>query len=171
MDLLIKVEGQSCFDPVNVNQQGTDRINTNRRVLIPNSDFSCNGRITRYMVSLNQDDDEEGSYPRIQVWRPVSGQQSYNRINEYRIQGSDITRMSGYYLADIQFTGNNRIEFQLGDIIGYYHPDEPRYRVWSIQTSGYDSYTRSGTSSSFSLSGANRDDDRQPLIQVTLGMQ
>jgi len=139
-------------------------------VIVPNSDFSCNGRITHYIVSLNQDDSEEGDYPRVQVWRPITGQQTYNRIDEYRIQGRDITRMGNYYLADIEFTGSDRIEFQSGDIIGYYQPDEPRYSVWSIQTSGYNSYSRSGTSSSFSLSGANRDEDRRPLIQVTLGM-
>jgi len=163
------IDGQSCFDMVDVNQQGSDLTNTDQQVLVPNSDFSCNGRITRYMVSLNQDDDEEGDYPRIQVWRPTTGQQ-YTRINQYTIQRSDIRGMGNYYLADKQFTGSNRIEFQSGDIIGYYRPEEPHYSVWSIQTSGYISYSRSETSNSFSLDNANEDDNRQPLIQVILGM-
>ena len=123
------------------------------------------------MVSLNQDDDEEGDYPRIQVWRPEAGSQVYNRIDQYTLSQNDINRRNNYYLANVAFTGSSRIEFQSGDIIGYYQPSDPRYTVWSVQTSGYNSYSLSGRSSTtFSLNSANNDEGRQPLIQVSLGM-
>ncbi|XP_065899134.1 uncharacterized protein [Dysidea avara] len=165
-------DGQSCFDTVNVQQQGSDRLNTGHRVIVPSSNFNCNGRITGYMVSLNQDDDEEGDYPRIQVWRPEAGSQVYNRIDQYTLSQNDINRRNNYYLANVAFTGSSRIEFQSGDIIGYYQPSDPRYTVWSVQTSGYNSYSLSGRSSTtFSLNSANNDEGRQPLIQVSLDVR
>jgi len=158
---------RNCFDMVNVTQKGTDKANTGRQVVVPKSIFSCNGTITHYFVSLDKESDD-GDYPCIQVWRPGANKQ-YKRINEYIIEEKDIKkREDDYYLAEIEITGTT-IEFQSGDVIGYYQPSTARYTVWSIQTSGYISYDKGGHGSSFSLNGANKDDDRQPLIQVTVG--
>ena len=80
--------------------------------------------------------------------------------------------MNSYYLANVSFTGANRIEFQSADVIGYHLPNTLRYTVWSIGTSGYTSYSNSANSpqTSFQTNRTdNEDSDRQPLIQVLYG--
>ena len=165
------------MDTVNVQQQGDNRLSSNLYVIVPRSNFSCNGRITRYMASLFQNDNEfdECNFPRILVWRPSNTEQTiYTIQNTYTLQRNDIDNMRNYYLADVSFTNNDRIEFQSGDVIGYQHRSSPCYTAWSINTPGYTSYTRStnfffntiNIGSSFITANTNR----QPLIQVTFGM-
>ena len=80
--------------------------------------------------------------------------------------------MNSYYLANVSFTGNSRIEFQSADVIGYHLPNTLRYTVWSIGTSGYTSYSNSASNPQ-SRFRTNRADSevplRQPLIQVLYG--
>ena len=74
--------------------------------------------------------------------------------------------------ANIILTGNNTIEFQSGDVVGYYHPLQSRYRVRTIQTDGYIQYqfTESPAPISVDLKNANSNDNgRQLLIQFTIG--
>ena len=76
-------------------------------------------------------------------------------------------------LANVSFTGNNRINFQSGDTIGYYLPNNLRHNIRNIQTAGYTSYTdgRNSPRSSFSITSDTDAivEDRQPLIQVMFG--
>ena len=139
-------------------------------MIVPKSDFSCDGRVTGYLISLDQLSSDSGDYPSIQVWRP-SGSTNYNAIRCYTLTQNDISNMNNYYLADISFTGANRIEFQSGDVIGYHLPNALRYTVWNIETSGYNSYSKSASSplSNFRTNNAGMDSDRQPLIQVLYG--
>ena len=76
-----------------------------------------------------------------------------------------------YYLGNVSCTGNNRIEFQSGDVIGHYHANEVRYRLWNIATVGYTSYIRDENSPQNTFDINNVDDSvtRQPLIQVLYG--
>ena len=161
------------MDIVNVQQQGNDRLNSNLYVIVPRSNFSCSGRITGYMASLNQDDDEfdECNFPRILVWRPLNTEQTtYTIVNTYTLSSRNIDRMGNYYFADVSFTGNDRIEFQSGDVIGYRHRSSPCYTLWSISTGGYTSYSdRSISNDMINFDDSSATSDRQPLIQVIFG--
>ena len=146
-------------------------------MIVPSSAFSCNGRVTGYLISLESVDDEEGSYPSVQVWHPASSTE-YTRVDtECALTASDISMMrdgngDDYYLGNVSCTGNNRIEFQSGDIIGYHHGDPLRYRLWNSGTNGYTTYRRSSSNPLNSFNTNNADDtfsDRLPLIQIMFG--
>ena len=47
---------------------------------------------------------------------------------------------NNYSKVTIILTGNNKLEVQLEDVIGYYHPLHSRYQVRIIQTDGYVQY-------------------------------
>ena len=142
-------------------------------MIVPEYNFSCNGRITGYLISL-VNDSSTGDYPIIQVWRLTSSTQ-YTRVNtECALTESDINNMGDtYYLGNVSCTGDNRIEFQSGDVIGYYHSNKVRYRLWNIETMGYTSYDRVRNSplNNFNINGQGIDgtENRQPLIQVLYG--
>ena len=115
--------------------------------------------------------------PSIIVWQPMNAEQTlYNIRDSYALNNSHINAMEDYYFANVSFTGNDRIEFQSGDVIGYWHRSRPFcYRVWNIRTAGYTSYGVRATLNN-NINTIDIDDgstivttDRQPLIQVTFG--
>ena len=170
------LDAQSCVDTVNVQQRGTDELRSNSYVIVPRNNFSCNGRITGFMASLNQ----YGRFcenPSIIVWQPMNTERTlYNIRDSYTLNNSHVNAMGDYYFANVSFTGNNRIEFQSGDVIGYWHRSRVScYRVWNIRTAGYTSYavrpTLNNTINTNEIDGdfAIETTDRQPLIQVTFG--
>ena len=167
------LDGQSCVDTVDVRQRGTNSADNPRQVIIPESDFSCNGRITGYLISLEKAS-SSGDYPIVQVWHPTSST-AYTRVaTECPLTESVISRMRNgneYYLGNVSCTGNNRIEFQSGDVIGHYHANEVRYRLWNIETIRYTSYIRyeNNPLNTFSINSVDDSQTRQPLIQVLYG--
>ena len=121
-------------------------------------------------------DRNRDGYPAFQVWRPSSvGSTVYNKIGEAQLQSDQVTGSGTYRTAHITLTGNNTIEFQSGDVVGYYHPPDARYQVRTIRTNGYRLYRFNNPSASIrsaniNLDMANNDDDdQQPLIQFTIG--
>ena len=172
------LDGQNCFDAVNVTQRGVQAMPPSVQVLVPRSNFSCNGRITGYLISLRQANGSEG-YPSVQVWHPTSSTE-YTRVDtECALTASDISMMrdgngNNYHLGNVSCTGNNRIEFQSGDVIGYHHGSSAFYRLWSIDTNGYTSYHHNNTDNSLEIFNINNNsvsltDNRQPLIEVMYG--
>ena len=167
------LDGQSCVDTVDVRQRGNTAADTNRQVIVQGSDFSCNGRITGYLISLEKAS-SSGDYPIVQVWHPTSST-VYTRVDtECALTDDDISRMRNgeeYYLGNVSCTGNNRIEFQSGDVIGHYHANEVRYRLWNIGTVGYTSHVRDEDNppNTFSINSVDDSQTRQPLIQVLYG--
>ena len=158
------------MDTVNAEQEGTNHLVWGLYVVVPRSNFSCNGRITGYMVSLDQDNDEDCDNPRILIWRPSNTEQTtYNIQNSYTLSGGDISVMGSYYYADVTFERNERIEFQSGDVIGYQHRFNPCYRVWSIQTEGYTAYSSFFNTIDINGTSVFVNSDRQPLIHVIFG--
>ena len=153
---------------VNVQQEGNDQFNGQVQVIVPRSSFSCSGRLTGYLVSLDQDSDED-DYPHIEIWRP-SALSGYRRIAEYVLTESDITEMDNYYFANVSFAINETTQFQPGDAIGYYQPSSPHYTVWSVDTEGYVSHTAESRGGFFFINLLSRENNRQPLIQVLYGM-
>ena len=74
--------------------------------------------------------------------------------------------------ANIILTGENTIEVQSGDVVGYYHPPDARYRVRTRKNNGYRMYQFNGSSvpTSVNLNNANLNNNyRQPLVQFTIG--
>ena len=135
------------------------------------SDFSCSGRITGYLISLQFADGED--QPTIQVYRQTRLRTIYNEIDSYTLRDSDITNVGDYYLANVSFTGNDRIEFQPGYILGYFIPEETLYYVWNIEAAGFTSYIddSGNPQNNFAINTETDStvEDRQPLIQVIFG--
>ena len=154
---------------VNVQQRGDNRFDGQLQVIVPRSSFSCNVRLTGYLVSLNEDSDGD-EYPHIEIWRPGPLSQGYGRISEYVLTENDITEMDNYYFANVSFAINETTQLQPGDAIGYYQPSSPRYTVWSINTAGYVSRTAESSGVIFFINLLGRENNRQPLIQVLYGM-
>ena len=116
------------------------------------------------------------NFPLFQVWHPTSVNSSvYNKIGEIQLPAGDFVAVGvnrNYYFVSLSLNSSSQIEFQSGDVIGYYQPSSPRWSIWSIQTSGYDSYSNNVTSPSTSIDTNNVDNtetDRQPLIEVMFG--
>ena len=163
--------GLSCVDEVNVQQPGMFVFDDGIRVIVPRINFSCNGRITGYLISLERlSGGGRNELPIIQVYRPTIGS-LFNEKDHYTLNRDEITNMGDYYLANVSFTNNDRIEFQSDDVIGYYIPDGSRYNVWNIETEGYTSYIDEDDRESFSINSEtdSTEDNRQPLILVIFG--
>ena len=169
--------GQICTDSVDIQQNGQNQIGLNQLAIIPRFNFTCNGRITsiRARVRLHNNRSE---FPSFQLWRAVSvGSTMYNKIDEVQLQSDDQMTLGGsneFGEANITLpiTGNNTIEVQSGDVVGYYHPPDARYQVRTIQTDGYMQYrfNMSSVPTSLNLSDADHNDNNlQPLIQFTIG--
>ena len=164
---------------VNVHQKGNSRLNASSRVITFGSGFLCNGRLTGYLVNLNQDNVGD-DYPHIEIWRATfisdgnTSKPAYMRINEYILTENDINKVEMYYFANVSFAINETIQLRPTDIFGYYQPPSPRYTVWSINTTGYASSNISTGSTSqgfiFTQTILNKVNDSQPLIQVLYGM-
>ena len=170
--ILHSVGGQSCIQNVNVQRIGLYEMNHNRLGIVPHLSFHCNVRITGIRVRLTPDK-ERNNYPYIQVWRPLSQDStSFTKIAQVQVDESHIVQLT-YVEANIPLTGNNRILVQSGDIIGYYHPRNARYRVRTIETVGYAQYLFDGvdgsTATSVDLNNANhRSGLRHPLISFRI---
>ena len=106
------------------------------------------------------------------MWRAASINSTiYNKIGEVQLQSDgQVTGSDDYRIVNIILTGNNTIEVQSGDVVGYYHPPDACYRVRTIRTDGYILYQFDGSSESVYLNNnTGSNNNRQPLIQFTIG--
>ena len=164
-----------CTDTIDIRQNGTSNLGRSpngRLAIIPRLNFTCNGRITG--ISARVSSSERSGNLLFQVWRPVSADSTmYNKIDEVPLLQSDQVIGSGAYrTADIVLIGNDRMEFQSGDVLGYYHPSDSRNLLRDIRTDGYILFRFDGSPVPNSVNLANRDgrsNSRQPLIQFTIG--
>ena len=162
--------GQECTDYVDVQQSGNAIIGHNRLAIIPRLNFTCNGRITSIRARMIFDN-SSSDYPSFQVWRPPSvGLTMYNKTGEVQLQSDDQLSVINDFtrIATITLTGNNTIEVQSGDVVGYYHPPDARLRVISRRTDQYRVYEFIGSHESITLTN-NNPNNLQPLIQFTIG--
>ena len=163
--------GQFCTDSVDVQQDGNITMRGDRLAIIPRLNFTCNGRITSIRARVNFDD-EKISYPYFQIWRAESVDSTmYTKISEVQLQSDDqVTGSGNFRTANIILTGNNTIEVQSGDVVGYHHPPKPRYRVITIGTDEYRLYRFMKSPELVDLNDSIRNNsNRQPLIQFTIG--
>ena len=124
------------------------------------------------MIRLNSGN----NFPLFQVWRPISLNSSiYNKIGEVQLPPGDcitVLILFNYYFANLSLNTSSQIEFQSGDVIGYYQSSDPQRLIWSIQTSGYTSYSYNVTSPTTSIDTNNTSSveaNSQPLIEVKFG--
>ena len=175
------IGGQTCFDSANsIQQNGDDQLGrrNGRLGIVPRLNFSCNSRITVINARVRRDNNmDRNGYLSFNIWRPSStNSMVYNNIGEVQLQQSQVFPCNSdrYCNVSIDLTDNDRIEFQSGDVVGYYHPSDALYQVRTIQTTGYILYRIDGspapTSVDLSTVNDNRiDDRRQPLIQFVIG--
>ena len=175
--IIIVIGGQRCTDYVDIQQNGNRQTGRDRLVIIPRLNFTCNSRITsiRARVILNN---STNGYTSFHMWRPSSVDSTiYNRIGGVQLQSDEqvTTGSNGFLEANIILTGNDTIEIQSGDVVGYYHPPDVRYQVRDIFTDGYILYRFIGSSVPNSVDLNNRNgtvpNPRQPLIQFTIGTE
>ena len=164
--------GQFCIDSIDIQQNGDNALGRNNTAIIPRLNFTCNGRITGITAKL-WFSDKYSEYPFFQVWRPTSvGSTMYNKIGEVQLQSNDqVNEVGGNIrVANVILIGNNTIEVQPGDVVGYYHPPDARYLVTDLSTNGYSLYQFRGSHESVDLNNAiESNNERQPLIQFTIG--
>ena len=164
--------GQTCVNNPNVNQSGEVSIGSGRQVIVPRARFNCNGRITSVAVSM-RGRFGGSNVPLFEVWHPTSPNSTeYNRIGDVQLPGGNFVLDGIYFSASVSLNDNNQIEFQSGDVIGYYQPSDPSRLIRSIQTNGYTSYSNTIASPSTSIDTNdidNTETNRQPLISVMFG--
>ena len=62
----------------------------------------------------------------------------YNKTGEIQLHSEyQVTEGYNNFEATTILTGEKRLEFQPGDVIGYYQPPQSRYRVLGIDNMGY----------------------------------
>ena len=170
------IGGQSCVDAVSAQQRGNIIEPSIRQVIVPRSHFSCNGRITGYAIGLLASLERTGDFPVVQVWHPVNST-FYTRVGTAcELTEDDINRSidfnnNEYHLGLVQCPGNNLIEFQSGDVIGFHQSDTLLYQLWSNNTNGYTAYYHRTSSPlvTFDINSATIASSRQPLIEVMYG--
>ena len=145
-------------------------IDSGRQVIVPNATFNCNGRITNVAASMKWS--FAINYPLFQVWHPITTS-TYSKIGEARLSDGSLKGVGQgyYYYVNMSLNSSSQIEFQSGDVIGYYQPSNAR-QIWNIQTSGYTSYSNTVRSllSSFDINNVdNIHDNYQPLIAIMFG--
>ena len=173
--MLYPLGGQTCIDNVDDFQQtGSDVIRDNRLVIIPNLNFTCNGRITNIQIGIILNGNRSGnSY--VDVWRPSPGSQMYSLVSYTEILPLYISQTPGgggtFLEANISLNGGSRLQFQSGDVIAFFLSNNAQYRIRYISTAGYMLYVFAATSdSSLNLTDADGViNARQPMIKITLG--
>ena len=155
-------------------QTGSDVIQDNRLVIIPNLNFTCNGRITGIQIGIIfYGNGSASSF--VDVWRPSPGSQYYRLVSYTEILPLYISQPPGgggtFLEANISLNGSSRLQFQSGDVIAFYFRRNARYRIQYISTTGYMLYVfaRSPGSSLSLIDADSVINARQPMIKITLG--
>ena len=94
------------------------RCRNQRQFLYPELKFSCNGSVTKWIYGA-VDRSATGELPEIQIWRQTDTdtytKQTFSRVSANETKPG--TNIHGYY-------PETPLEFQEGDILGYFQPDE-----------------------------------------------
>jgi len=159
-----------CIDSVDdVQQSGNNVIGSNQTVIVPNLNFTCNGWITNIKVGINPT--INGSdFPYIQIWRPSPSSQLYSLVDKVQLHPRHINTQLTHLEANIPHTGNIKIQFLSGDVIGFYNPPNSSYVIRDTTTNSHVYYTFNGSDAKqIDLNAGIISSRRQPLIEFTLG--
>ena len=170
------IGGVQCTD-ISFQQQEIN-VSPIGQVIIPEYNFSCNGRITGYLVRLRLSYYNSDSYPSLQVWHPASsGSGIYNRVGTLcALTANDINRITDsmgyeYYLGNVSYAGDNRIEFQSGDVIGYHQGRYLRYQLLDMRYNYIIShiYETSTPLENININNSSDVHNERPLLEVLFG--
>ncbi|XP_065903516.1 CUB and sushi domain-containing protein 1-like isoform X2 [Dysidea avara] len=180
MMLCLKLSGgESCFEQVAVQQIGAERASQERQIIVPRASFTCNGRITGITASMDRNNGGVND-PYVEVWHPITpGSDVFDKVGEVQLVESKVVEEvdnnnKTYWLINITLNDDDRIEFETGDVIGFYHPPDSRYGVWAIKTTGYTAffYILSTPSRTIYLEKSDISQaNTQPLMQFTVDIQ
>jgi len=133
--------------------------------------FMCNGRVSSIAASMSFIG-ESSDLPVIQIWRPTPLNSSvYHNIGQ--VQVTNTTSVTRNHHCIISLSNNTKLEFQPGDVIGYYQSFYSSHLIWNILEMGYTSYgfnTSNASTASVNVTELTRDNQRRPLIKITFGM-
>ena len=87
--------------------------------LFPDSTFTCNGSITKWIVGAGDIDKEESENSQIQLWCKLGASNNYHRIGASLLIPNE-TMQSSYNVHEC--IPNPPLEFPEGDILGVYVP-------------------------------------------------
>ena len=168
---------ESCFEKVTVQQKGTNLYHSWSHFIIPCANFTCHGRITSVIASMSMVR-KNGTDPFIEVWHPTTTDMNVlDKIGEVQLVENKVVEevdndSNSYWLVNITLNDDDRIEFEAGDVIGYYHPPDTRFLVWNIPSLGYQIIANNfGNGSKAIKFGKDVSlNNLQSLIQVTIGM-
>ena len=141
------------------------------QVIIPSFSFNCNGRITGITISMFSTAYERGYLPVFQVWHPLSSDSNvYSKIAQINVHDTG-TQMSGsHYIYNVSLNGSDQIEFQSGDVIGYYQPSQSVIKVGIDYNPNHILYYKSNVDHTIATintsSGEYSKASVQPLISV-----
>ena len=144
-----------------------------QQVLIPSINFTCNGTITRWVIGARWQG-QLPAYTELQIWRKISD-------NTYiKVAGTSIIVGTSNNSEVYEYPLQNTLDFQEGDIIGYFQPirnrseldlyleDSGRINTYH-QNLGINNLNPPNTGDIFSLESALRD-TRYPLIAAHTGI-
>lgn len=174
---LFYVDGQDCiYDPgpeAYVHQGGS--IENGRQVIVPHLNFSCHGRITHISYVTINGSHPGDNKPVFQIWRPSSfGSNVYNRVGQAQFRYEGLIEYTKFYFTDAEMmVENHPIEFQPGDVIGYYQPSTAHRLIWSIkEINEYVSYSNNASDALTTFNKSNVDYvdiNLLPFIRVGFG--
>ena len=143
-----------------------------RQVIVPSFTFNCYGRIDHVMFVIINASHPGDDVPIIQLWRPSSsGSNVYNIIDQTKFLYEIRIEVTQFYLIHAMFK-NGQIKFQPGDVLGYYQPSNPRHLLWSINETGYVSYSINASTAATTINTSNVDyidDGLVPFVRVIFG--
>lgn len=140
-------------------------------MIVPSLTFNCYGRINHIVSTLISPAQSGDDLPVFQIWRPSSlGSNFYNKISQIHIPVGNLIPKTTFYYVDTR--PQNHIEFQPGDVIGYYQPSSPHRLLWSLDETGYVSYSNNASVATATINTSNvdyTDDNLLPYFRVFFG--
>jgi len=111
-----------------------------------------------------------GDLPIIQIWRPSSLNSTvYYRIGQVQVTNT-INVATNHSFTNITISNSSELEFQSGDVLGYYHSINSSHLISNIWAIGHTSYVSSSTNAStatIDVMELTRNYNEQPLIGMT----
>jgi len=172
----IVLDGQNCINNPGMSayEHLGGNIKKGRQVIVPSFKFNCYGRINHasaVMINASHSGDE---LPLFQIWRPTTfGSTLYNRIGQIKFPIGNLIEDTKFYFTNAIPEDRQTIEFQPGDVIGYYQPSNPRLLLWSINQTGFVSYSNNASDAVITYNTESADyvdNGLQPFIRVFFGM-
>jgi hypothetical protein len=125
------VSGQQCLQSASVSGipfedlgpgRASERLPTERQVIITSYQFRCCGNITRWQTYVEPGEDtEDGMYSiSFQVWRPFSGAQDGRCYYTTGEDNYDQIDLGANGLVDRTLEPANYLTVQPGDVVGYF---------------------------------------------------